>query len=738
MKSFLTSTAIALAICAVSAALYAGQTRTWSQSDYTDFQKGVIKNLSLRSDGVLTLAPRWKEFYDSSAMYLWALARDSKGNLYTGGGTGAKLYRIAPDGKGKLLTELDALEIHAIAIDSKDRIYVGTAPDGKVYRVSANGKAEAYYDPKSKYIWALALDRQENLYVATGDPGEIHRVTSAGNGSVFFRSEETHVRSLAIDSSGNVIAGTAPGGLVLRVSPAGEGFVLYQMPKQEVTAVAVAADGSIYAAGVGTRQPAPAAPQPTAAQAPIPSQLTLNVGGAQVAARQAAPLPALSTAPLGVSGGSEVYRIDSTGGPRRMWTNSQDVVYAIAFDSAGHALLGSGNHGNIYRVESPATYTALLTVPATQVTAFQTGADGRIYAAAGNVGKIYEVDRAPEQQGTIESDVLDGGMYTQWGRVSFEGKLTGGQIAIQTRSGNLDRPEKNWSSWSAPISDPKGGTVSSPPARFVQWKATLSASTGASPELNSVSLAYLPKNVEPRIDRIEITPANYRFPAPVGSTAAPTLNLSPLTLSQQSRQTARAESAAASFDMPATNTPTMQYAKGSLGGRWLAGDPNGDSLVYTVEIRGVNETEWKPLKDKLTEKYYSWDTTAFPDGEYKLRITASDAPSNPPGEALTTRLESEPFLIDNTPPKITGLAVSRNGAKLQVRWHAADALNNVTKAEYSLDGGDWTVVGPVTGISDSHELAYNVSLAAPPGEHTVAVRVEDAYDNQAADKAVAR
>jgi sugar lactone lactonase YvrE len=718
--------------------LYGGQTRTWSQSDYTDFQKGVIKNLSLRSDGVLTLAPRWKEFYDSSAMYLWALARDSKGNLYTGGGTGAKLYRIAPDGKGKLLTELDALEIHAIAIDSKDQIYVGTSPDGKIYRVSGNGKTEVYYDPKSKYIWALALDRHDNLYVATGDPGEIHRVTPSGSGGVFFRSEETHVRSLALDSGGNIIAGTAPGGLVLRVSPAGQGFVLYQMAKQEVTAVAVAADGAVYAAGVGTRQAAPPAPQQAPAPAPVPSQITLNVGGAQALPRQPSPLPPLSTAPLSVSGGSDVYRIDSNGGPRRMWTNSQDVVYAIAFDSTGRPVLGSGNRGNIYRIESAAAYTALLTVPATQVTAFQSGADGRIYAAAGNVGKVYEVDPAPEQQGTIESDVLDAGMYTQWGRLSFEGKLSGGRIAIQTRSGNLDRPEKNWSPWSAPISDPKGGTVTSPAARFVQWKATLTGVGGASPQLNSVSVAYLPKNVEPRIDRIEVTPANYKFPAPASAAATQTLNLSPLTLSPQNRPAARIESATAPFEMPATNTPSMQYAKGALGARWMAGDPNGDSLMYTVEIRGVNETEWKPLKDKLTEKYYSWDTTAFPDGEYRLRITASDAPSNPPGEALSSSLESETFLIDNTPPKISGLAVARNGAKLQVRWHAADALNNLTKAEYSLDGGDWMVVAPVSGISDSQELDYSLTLDAAPGEHTIAVRVEDAYDNQATDKAVVR
>jgi sugar lactone lactonase YvrE len=740
MKSSLNYRHIAPIICAVSAALYGGQTRTWSQGDYAEFQKGVIKNLSLRSDGVLTLAPRWKEFYDSSAMYLWSLARDSKGNLYAGGGTGAKLYRIAPDGKGKVLAELDALEIHAIAIDSKDRIYVATAPDGKIYRVNANGKPEVYYDPKSKYIWALALDRQDNLYVATGDPGEIHRVTPGGSGSVFFRSEETHVRSLAIDPSGNVIAGTAPGGLVLRVSPAGEGFVLYQMAKQEVTAVAVAADGAIYAAGVGTRQATPQPPQPAPAPAPAPTQLTLNVGGAQVAARQAAPLPALSTAPLGVSGGSDVYRIEPNGGPRRMWTNSQDVVYAIAFDSAGRPLLGSGNRGNIYRIESPSAYTALLTVPATQVTAFQAGPDGRVFAAAGNVGKVYEIDPAPEQQGTIESDVLDAGLYSQWGRLSFEGKLSGGQIAVQTRSGNLDRPQMNWSPWSAPIADPKGSAVTSPAARFVQWKATLTAAGAVSPELNTVSLAYLPKNVEPRIERIEITPANYRFPAPVagGAGASQPLNLGPLTPPQQNRQPARNESAAASPEIPATNTPAMQYAKGALGARWTAGDPNGDSLVYSVEIRGVNETEWKPLKEKVTEKYYSWDSTAFPDGEYRLRITASDAPSNPPAEALTTRLESEPFLIDNTPPKITGLTVTRNGAKVDVRWHAADALNNVAKAEYSLDGGDWTVAAPVSGISDSPELDYRLSLDAAPGEHTIAVRVEDTYDNQAVDKTVVR
>ena len=63
----------------------------------------------------------------------------------------------------------------------------------------------------------------------------------------------------------------------------------------------------------------------------------------------------------------------------------------------------------------------------------------------------------------------------------------------------------------------------------------------------------------------------------------------------------------------------MQYAKGAIGARWVASDDNGDTLIYTVEIRGVNETAWKLLKDKVKEKYISWDSTAFPDGEYRLR-----------------------------------------------------------------------------------------------------------------------
>ena len=720
--------------------LSASSTRIWTQGEYSDFEKGVIQRLSLRSDGLLTLAPRSREVHDTASLYLWALAQDSKGNLYTGGGTNAKIYVIPPNGKGKLLAELDALEVHAIAIDSRDRVYAATSPDGKVYRITGNGKPEVFYDPKAKYIWALAFDSKGDLFVATGDQGEIHRVPPDGKGKVFFQTEETHVRSLTLDAAGNLIAGTDPRGLVLRVTPAAEGFVLYQMPKKEVTAVAVAPDGAIYAAAVGAKAAA-SAPTP---QGPAPATTTATVtvnagsppGGGGAAGgqppRPPAPPPA-SVAAAGVVGGSDVFRIEPSGYPRRVWSHSTDVVYTIAFDSLGRALVGTGNKGGVYRIESPTVFTALVTEPATQITAFYSSRDGKLFAATGNPGKVYEIGPGFENEGSIESEVFDANLYTLWGRLSFEAKLNGGRIAIATRSGNLDQPQKNWSPWSAPITTPEGGRIASGASRFVQWRATLTGdSAGHSPELESVDVAYLPKNIEPRVDEIETTPANYRFPT-AGSASlsvAQTLNLPPM-----GRRTVQG-APGIGIENIVTTTPSMLLAKGSIGARWLANDPNGDALTFTVEIRGVNENEWKPLKDKLTERYFSWDSTAFPDGEYRLRVTVSDAPGNPPAEALSSRAESAPFLIDNTPPKITSLAGARSGGKVQVRWHASDALNVIAKAEYSLDGGDWTLAAPVTRLSDSKDLDYELTLDAGTGEHTVAVRVQDAYDNLVTDKAV--
>jgi hypothetical protein len=141
-----------------------------------------------------------------------------------------------------------------------------------------------------------------------------------------------------------------------------------------------------------------------------------------------------------------------------------------------------------------------------------------------------------------------------------------------------------------------------------------------------------------------------------------------------------------------------------------------------VEIRSKGGSTWRLLKDKLQDHFYSFDTNALPDGQYVLRISASDAPDNPPQTALTSSMDSDEFTIDNTPPEI--LDVSETGGA--VKFTAKDALSWVAKAEYSLNGGEWTLLEPVNKVTDSQSLQFQIT--AKPGE-LLAVRVFDENDN---------
>jgi sugar lactone lactonase YvrE len=718
---------------------FAVETKFWQQGDRTDFEKGTLRHLSLRSDGRIFLGPEFPEVFDSSTPYLWAIASDSKGNLYTaGGGSGsgsAKLFVLDSSGKSRTLAELEGLEIHAIAVDSNNDVYAATDPDGKIYKITPAGKSSVFYDPHQKYIWTMAFNSKGDLFVATGDQGEIHRVTRDGKGSVFFKTEETHARSLAIDAQDNLVVGTEPGGLILRVSPAGQGFVLYQAPKREITAVAIARDGSIYAAGVGSKTPALTIGTPTPPPVPVPSgpgNAPASGGGGP---SRNTPPPSLNTGAPAISGGSEVYRINPDGSPRRAWSNSQDIVYAIGFDQSGQTLLGTGNKGKIYRLDSDVLSTLLVDASPTQVTGFGRGSRGELYVVTGNIGRVYRLGAASEKSGSFESDVLDAGAFAYWGRIGYRGT---GNIHVFTRSGNLNRPENNWSAW-APLADSGatavcescgGGRTNSPSARFLQFKFEIAASSNVpSPDVSYVEIAYLPKNVAPTIDEIEVTPPNYKFPTPLLS-IPPSTSITLPALGQHRR-------ASASTGLDSGSTQTLNYAKGHIGVRWAATDENGDSLIYKVEIRGVKESGWKLLKEGVKEKFLSWDSTAFPDGEYVLRVTASDAPSNPRNDALEATLVGDPFLIDNTPPQILNLAAATSGNKIEVRWKARDARSDIDKAEYSVNGGEWLLIPPVTKLSDSPEEDYHLTIDRPgPGEQVIAVRVTDEYDNQTVDKVV--
>ncbi|MBM3784469.1 MAG: hypothetical protein FJW30_08920 [Acidobacteria bacterium] len=693
-------------------------THFWVHSSKEDQDKAKLTRLSVRSDGKISLAPATRELYDPSVSYLWAIARGADGTLYSGGGNpGASTAKVfaTKGGQSRVVAELPGLQVQAIALDAQGRVYAATAPDGKVYRGS-----DVFYDPKAKYIWALAFDKAGNLYVATGDKGEIHKVAPSGQASVFFKTEEEHARSMAVDSAGNVIVGTEPGGLIVRISPSGDGFVLYQAGRREVTAIAIAPDNAIYAAIVGSKPPSSSSvPPPAPIAAPVTAPGTSVTVSASAGPGPRTPPPPPTLTPASVSGGSEVIRIAADGFPTRIWSDTAEIAYAIAFDKDGRAILGTGNKGGIHRIDSGLLSTKLVSLNPTQVTALASDSTGALYAATGNIGKLFQIGPDFEKDGILESEVLDAGWFAEWGALTH--KLTG-NVKYETRSGNLDRPQQNWSNWAA-----APGRIPSPAARFLQYRATLS---GADASILSTEVAYLPRNVAPKVERIEITKANYRFPNQ-------SLTLTPsntLTLAGMSSRTA----GGGSLPPSDPGSVTLNYAKGYQGARWRAADANGDAVLYSVEIRPRNEPNWLLLKKELPVRQFSFDSSAFPDGEYVLRVTASDASGNAPGRGLSDSLESDPFLIDNTPPAIRNLTAAVSGANVALAFAAGDTGSILVKAEYSVNAGEWIYIEPTTRLSDAKEHAYSVQIEKPAGESSIAVRVTDEFDNLSVARTVLR
>jgi hypothetical protein len=175
--------------------------------------------------------------------------------------------------------------------------------------------------------------------------------------------------------------------------------------------------------------------------------------------------------------------------------------------------------------------------------------------------------------------------------------------------------------------------------------------------------------------------------------------------------------------------------KGYASVLWSAHDDNDDDLVYTIYYHGEGEKNWRLLKGKFTQKYYSWDTTTMPDGAYYLKIVASDSPSNPADQALTTERESDRFEVENTPPRIENLRADAATPLVKVTFEGISSASALAKAQYSVDAGDWSLVFPEGLLSDAPRESYQIPISGlAAGEHTVAVQISDRFENSAAAK----
>jgi outer membrane protein assembly factor BamB len=735
----------------------AEHTRQWRQSTTDEFEKGTAHGVALRSDGRLLLAPRFADFADANLAYLLALRADSKGALYAAGGSNAKVLRFDAQGKSTTVFESPEMAAQALAIDPQDNLYLGTSPDGKVYKVTPAGQKSVFFEPKTKYIWALAFDADGTLYVATGDKGQIFAVKPDGKGDVFYASEESHIRSLAFDGRGNLLAGTEPNGLVLRISKSSGGatqktstFVVYETARKEITSLLVDRAGNTYVAAVGerTRVSTPVFQIPPQVQpGATPPQGQVTTGGAPP---QQQPTPFV---PFPSQVGSTVYRIAPDGSPQEIWSSRDELVYALALSPAGKLMLGTGNRGSVIQLEGDNLYSTLVKTTSSQITGLALGADGKVFLCGANPGKLFTLGPDQEPEGTFESQSFDARIFSQWGRLEWWGENSApadSHIAFYVRSGNTSNPEKNWSPWAGPYTNRKGEKVSAPAARFVQWKAVLKGQPGSRgaaegddlPNISWVTLSYLPKNVAPSIEGIAVQRPGVRVQGfqgqPGGQSGPQSVQLRLPSDGSSPTRFGSPQSTAVAPGPSRFEPPPQGFAqKGYQAVLWSARDDNDDDLAYAVYYRGEGEKNWKLLKDKLSSKFYSWDATTMPDGAYYLKITVSDAPSNPLDQALSDDRESERFVVDNTPPTIENIRAESGGdaSSARIRFDARDSASAISRAEYSLDAGDWMIAIPVGQLSDAPQESYDLPLKGlAPGEHTISVRVFDAFDNTVSGK----
>jgi len=714
----------------------------WSTDSFADFSKGTLKGLSLSADGQLSLAPKFDSVFDSDQALIWSAVVDNKKNVFVGTGHDGKVFKVDASGSSSLFFDAAELDVLALALDSDQTLYVATSPDGKVYKVNSEGKASVFFDPDDKFVWDMAFDRKGNLFAATGNKGKIYKVNKEGKGEVFYDSGQSNIVCLAIDEAGNVVAGSDPDGYLYRISADGKPFVVYDSTMREIHEVQLDSKGSIYFVAINGGAGGSISESKNSAAELISGDsvtVSLSLSGqgdkkAPVVEETPAFKPPLSRGSRRDSGGqkSGIFRIAPDNSVETLWTSDRETIYGLHLRPDNNLLFSTGNKGRIYLLKPDKKFNLLLETTEEQTTKLvPAGTD--IFSCTSNLAKIYRLGSIVNTQGSFESEVKDTQGVSTWGSIHWRAAVPeGASLKIHTRSGNTKKPDKSWSDWSKAHTLADGEAIQSPRARYAQYKAVFSTTNQNSASLEQISVPYLPQNLAPVVKSINILPPGVAFQRLPGLSTP----RSPVTLVDQGS----AEASGASDAIPQTASvsipPRRTFQKGAQSFSWEAEDDNGDELIYSIYFRGEKESEWRPLKKDVEERFYTLEADSLPDGKYLVKVMASDSPSNPKPVALSAEFVSTQFYLDNTAPQIQVANQTVQGRTAIVRLRASDSVSALRKAEASLDGKEWEMVFSVDGIVDSKTEEFEIKTGTlEPGEHTVALRVYDSTGNVAIGKA---
>ncbi|BAM04478.1 Ig-like domain-containing protein [Phycisphaera mikurensis] len=670
--------------------------------------------------------------------YVWAMAgTPGRTPLLLATGIEGRVLSVAfeavagegADGAGERpepVVVLDAAQANVLALAASPGgfpFFAGTDTDGIVYRIdAAEGDdplaAVAVFDAAEPEVAALAVHGDGRVYVGTADaeqakPGRLGDPAGESTGKPQIADDAVG------DSNDADLPPIEPGPVELAegATPAAPGAVA---PTAAPDAAAAGGSGDEPAAEEGAPateeagEPGAATPTPAdydALRETLKEKLasakqtgTLELEG--VAAASSTPKASRPRTPDQPAAekkeGNAVYELLPEGSSREVFRETS-MVLALALDDAGQRLLiGTGGEGELHAVDvADGTRTLVRDLDSQQVTALLAGGDGVTVAASSPALAGRLPGGRPTGEAVYTSASLDAGRTALFGRIRLDATGPGGTaFGVETRSGATADPEAApWSAWipagELAAGDPAASLeIPASPARFLQYRLTLAArpdadAAAATPAVESVTLSYAVPNLAPRVTRLTLEAAEPEEP---GAEADPTVSIA-----------------------------------------WEANDPDEDTLSYDVSWRLEGSDAWLLAAEDLTETTFDWDTRGLGSGRYTVRVAATDAPDNPPGQERTSTRRSDVFLLDNTPPTLEASAEEESG-ELVITGTASDATGTVAGVAFRV--GDDAAFRPVAAadlLFDSAEEAFRLPL---PGldrsrGHVVTLRAADARGNAA-------
>lgn len=687
----------------------------WHQGTQADFAAGNLTNVAVTSMGDVRLAPSLRKLADTTQNYVWSILPDGHGALYLGTGDSGEVLKMDAAGKTTSFFKTGELEVTSLALGKDGTLYAGTAPHGIVFAVSPDGKGRKALTAPDKYVTALALDDTgANVYAATGGgTGRVYRVRD-GQSSVsdpFFTSPEAHLLSLATDKDGNIYAGSSPNGIVYKITPDGKSSVFYDATEPNITALTVDKDGAVYA----------------------------------------------GTGPTGT-----VYRISPDGTAKRVLGKLTTGITGLQADPDGAVYAVAG--GTVTKINPDETTQSFVAPEDQQFMSLALDpSTGAVYTGTGVVGSVYGIGAFRQTagqtntlEGKYQSVVHDAGIRAKWGTLTWGADApSGAGIQLQTRSGDVPRPDASWSVWSAPLTVPAGQTVTSPPARYVQYQAMLTGGSSAAPRLRDVTLYYLPRNQAPSVAirkpsdgdavskdmLIEWTASDpdkdtlaydVAYSKDGGQTWTPIKKRAGATKTVTKTVAATPASPAVVIAQGATNLDKVPNLPPAVRAQILA-----QMKAEQLKTAATPPAAPKPADKgavELKETSFSWDTTEVPDGTYQVRVIASDKPSNP-ADFLTARALSAPFLVANAVPTLTvqvttGSLTSSDDTTIKLRGTVKTGPAFVKAVQAKIDGGDPIAASADDGLFDSPSEAWSLTLPSlTVGKHSVEVQAVDTAGN---------